>query len=67
MHRDIKKSIEKGKAIIAKNCKKDLTLSDLEIIRSISADEGDSDMDMLFYAISNAYLAGLAEGVKIKA
>ena len=37
MHRDIKKSIEKGKAIIAKNCKKDLTLSDLEIIRSISA------------------------------
>ena len=66
MKRDLEKTIARGKAIIEKNERRDLTVTELYQIREMSEKDTDRIGDIIFNAISNAFLAGVAVGSKAR-
>lgn len=73
--RDFEKSIAQGKAIISKHKGADIRASELEQIISIATNKVEGkehynakarQADIIFYAIANAFYAGVAVGNRQK-
>lgn len=66
MRRDLEKTIAKGRAIIEKNERRDLSFSEVIRLKEMSTDDTTNYADAIFNAISNAFLAGVAVGSKVR-
>ena len=64
--RDMQKNIAAGKAIIDKHSRADLRASEINAIYDLAKGKAKSNADIVFYAISYAFLSGVAIGNRQK-
>lgn len=64
MKRNLTKTIEEGRRIIAAHEKADLSLYEFQQIKEMATSKARCDNDILLYAIANAFLAGVAVGTR---
>lgn len=65
MMRNTEKTIEKGNKLIRANMKRDLDSSELFELMELSKSQAVAGSDAIFWAISNAFVYGVAVGNKL--
>lgn len=63
--RNTEKTIEKGNKLIRANMKRDLASSEIFELMELSKSQAVASSDTIFWAISNAFVYGVAVGNKL--